>query len=212
MKRTFLSLLAATTVVAGVPAVASAQGWNINERQAQLEQRIDAGQRNGGLTAREADRLREQFRDIARLERQYRVGGLNPRERADLDRRFDALSQQIRMERNDNQNRGNQMGRRGDRWQNLNQRQAQFRQRLDRAVADRRLTPRQAADLRVQFDIIARVEQDYRRDGLNPRERADLDRRMDALQANFRSSLQANQYNYGYGEAPNLFDWLLGIR
>ncbi len=53
---------------------------------------------------------------------------------------------------------------------------------------------------------------DYRRGGLSQRERADLDRRMDQLQANFRASVQANQYNNGYGEAPNLFDYLFGIR
>jgi hypothetical protein len=211
MTRTFLSLLASTTLALAIPAVASAQTWNVNERQAQLEQRIAAGQRNGGLTAREADRLREDFRAISRLERDYRPGGLSARERQDLDQRFDQLSQRIRVERTDNQGRP-QAGRRVDRWENLNQRQAQFRQRLNTAVADRRLTARQAADLRVQFDSIARLERDYRVNGLTPRERADLDRRLDQLQASFRRSVQANQYNYGYGQAPNLFDYLFGIR
>jgi chromosome segregation ATPase len=211
MKRILLSLLA-TTMAAGVPAAASAQNWNVNERQAQLEQRIEAGQRGGGLTVREADRLREEFRAIRRLERDYRTDGLSPRERQDLDRRFNQLSQQIRAERSDNQNRSGQPGRRSDRWENLNQRQAQFRQRLNTAVADRRLTSRQAANLQVQFDSIARLERDYRRNGLTQPERADLDRRLNQLQANFRSSLQGNQYNYGYGQAPNLFDYLFGIR
>jgi hypothetical protein len=176
---------------------------NINQRQAQLDRRIDAGLRNGQLTRAEAARLRAQYQDIARLERRYRAGGLSPAERADLDRRFDRLSESIRDERRDQQ---------GDRWENLNQRQAQFQQRLNRAVQDRRLNSRQALNLRTEFDTIARIEQQYRRDGLTARERADLDMRFDRLQANFRASVAASSYGYGYGEAPNLFDWLFGLR
>lgn len=78
-------------------------GWNINQRQEQLDRRIDRGLRNGSLTQREARRLRAEFRDIARLEARYRANGLNPRERADLDRRFDWLAAQIRHERRDRQ-------------------------------------------------------------------------------------------------------------
>jgi hypothetical protein len=211
MKRTFLTLLAATTVIAGVPAVASAQAWNVNERQAQLDQRIDMGVRNGQLTRAEAERLRNEFRSIARLERNYRSNGLTARERADLDNRFDRLSQQVRVERRDRQDRGQQAGRRADRWENLNQRQAQFRQRLDRAVTERRITRSQANYLQAEFTNIARIEREYRRDGLSQRERADLDRRLDQLQASFRGSVQASQYNYGYGQAPNLFEYLFGI-
>lgn len=289
MNRTLLGLLAATTLAAGAPGIASAQDWGVNQRQAQLEQRIEAGVRSGQLTASEAARLRAEFQDIARLERQYRAGGLNARERADLDRRFDALSARIRDERRDDQTRpvaggawqsinqrqaqlerrieaGERSGqltraeaarlraefrqleqleqryrrdglssaeradldrrfdqlersirderrdRQTDRWEHLNQRQAQFSQRLDRAVRDGRLTQRQAQSLRAEFNSIARLEQSYRRNGLTPAERADLNTRFDRLQANFRASVNANAYNYGYGEAPTLFDWLFGIR
>jgi hypothetical protein len=243
MKRTLLTLLAATALAAALPAVASAQAWNVNERQAQLDQRIDVGVRNGQLNQREAEQLRVEFRAIARLERDYRANGLSERERMDLDARFDQLSQRIRMERSDsqdrrgqddrrddryddrrggqpdrradrydNQDRREQGRRRADRWENLNQRQAQFRQRLNRAVADRRITQRQAQNLQAQFTSIAQIERDYRRNGLTQRERADLDRRFDQLQANFRASVQASQYGYGYGQAPNLFDYLFGIR
>ena len=79
-------------------------GWrSIDQRQAQLDRRIDQGLRNGSLTRREAWRLRAEFRDIARLEARYRMNGLSGWERADLDRRFDQLSAQIRYERHDNQ-------------------------------------------------------------------------------------------------------------
>lgn len=175
---------------------------NINQRQAQLDRRIDAGVRNGQLTAAEAARLRAEFQSIVRLEQRYRRNGLSPAERADLDRRFDQLSAGIRDERRDGQAR----------WENLNQRQAQFEQRLNRAVADRRLNSRQAMNLRMEFDAIARLEQRYRQDGLSRAERADLDMRFDRLQANFRASVNASSYGNGYGEAPNLFDYLFGLR
>src|SRR5688500_8179194 len=44
---------------------------NINQRQARLEARIERGTRSGALTRREANRLVEEFHDIARLERRY---------------------------------------------------------------------------------------------------------------------------------------------
>ena len=83
---------------------------------------------------------------------------------------------------------------------------------LDRAVADRRLTPRQAQILRAEFDSLARLEQRYRQGGLTRAERADLDTRFDRLQANFRASVSASSYGHGYGQAPNLFDYLFGLR
>lgn len=81
-------------------------GWQaINQRQANLDRRIDVGLRNGAISRREATRLRNEFNQIARLEQQYRRNGLSQWERTDLDRRFDRLSAQIRNERWDNNNR-----------------------------------------------------------------------------------------------------------
>lgn len=74
---------------------------SINQRQAQLDRRIDQGVRHGSLNRREAYRLRAEFNQIARLEARYRANGLNGWERADLDRRFDVLSARIRAERHD---------------------------------------------------------------------------------------------------------------
>lgn len=121
MKRIALSILAAATVVAAIPAAASAQPnvrhydngpgrhhqqWqSINQRQAELDRRIDIGVRTNRLSRREAVALRAEFRDIAQLERNYRRNGLSVRERADLDRRFDRLSVKIRFEANDRDRR-----------------------------------------------------------------------------------------------------------
>jgi hypothetical protein len=118
MNRFLLSLTAATASVLALGATtAQAQpyghhriepvatpGWvSINQRQAELDHRIDMGVRHGDLTRREAGRLRVEFNRIAQLEARYRVNGLNGWERADLDRRFDRLSAEIRIQRHDNQ-------------------------------------------------------------------------------------------------------------
>lgn len=135
MKRIALTLLAAATVAAAVPATASAQNtrgpipydqyrpstppvWqSINSRQRELDRRIDIGVRTGRISRREATALRAEFREIARLEATYRRGGLTIRERADLDRRFDRLSGRIRWEAND-RDRDRDTGRPGDGYGN----------------------------------------------------------------------------------------------
>lgn len=81
-------------------------GWqNISQRKYNLDRRIDRGERNGSLSRREASRLRRELNDLVYLERSYLRGGLSFRERAELDRRYDRLSYQIREERRDNNNR-----------------------------------------------------------------------------------------------------------
>lgn len=108
MKRLVMSLLAASTVAAALPAAAQAAPWTpTNQRQASLEQRIDQGVRSGQLTRQEAYRLRGEMRDLNRLEARYRRSGghLDGRERADLNRRFDRLSAQVFDQKHDPQRR-----------------------------------------------------------------------------------------------------------
>jgi hypothetical protein len=106
-----------TVSIGSGPAYGRNAGYNqpewqsINRRQANLDRRIDVGVRNGSLTRREARSLRREFNDIARLEANYRRNGLNQWEMADLDRRFDRLSMQIRAERNDRQARNDRYDR-----------------------------------------------------------------------------------------------------
>ena len=104
MKKIILALTAAATLT--VPMAASAQAWqSVNQRQANLYNRIEQGVRNGSLTRPEARQLRNRFVTLERLENRYRAGGLSTWERRDLDRRFDSLSRQIRAERHDRQDR-----------------------------------------------------------------------------------------------------------
>jgi hypothetical protein len=171
----FLAVAAAVGALA-VAAPASAQSWqNINARQANLDARIDAGVRSGDLTRNEAARLRDEFRDIARLEARYRASnGLSLSERRDLDRRFDSLSARVRFERNDRDERNN-------RWLPINQRQRSLDARIDAGVRNGQLTRAEAYRLRTEYGRIAALEVQYRRNGLSNAERADLDRRFDRL-------------------------------
>ena len=94
MKKILLSIAAVSALAAAtVPAAVMAQP--INQRDNQIERRIDHGLRDGSLTRTEAYRLRDQLRDTVRLEHRYRANGLNNWERADLDRRFDRINAQL---------------------------------------------------------------------------------------------------------------------
>jgi hypothetical protein len=108
MKKIAMAIAALGIAATTVPAASAQPGWQgINQRQAQLDRRIDQGVRNGSLNRREAMRLRAEFRQISQLEYRYRrsAPGLTQWERRDLDRRFNTLSAKIRWERHDGQNR-----------------------------------------------------------------------------------------------------------
>ena len=104
MKKILLSIAAVSAVAAtALPAAAMAQSYRHDggDRVARLDQRIDMGIRSGSLDRREAWRLKGDLRETARLEARYGRDGLSRWERADLDRRFDRISAQIRVERRD---------------------------------------------------------------------------------------------------------------
>ncbi|MDP3488801.1 MAG: hypothetical protein Q8R71_01575 [Phenylobacterium sp.] len=169
----------------------------IVSRQAWLESRIDAGQRDRSLSSQDAARLRSDFQAIIRLETQYRRGGVTSAEQADLDRRFSALAARLPVERQDNP-----YG-----WQSVTLRQAEIEARIDTALRDRTLTSQDAARLRAEFQSIARLETQYRANGVTGAEQADLDRRLDALNARIPGSAQADQYGWqGTSQAQAEFD------
>lgn len=189
MKKFILTLLAATALGA-MAAPATAAPWrSVNERQRDLDNRIDAGVRSGCLTRVEAVRLRTEFQHIAVLERQYRASGgvFTQFERQDLDRRMDVLSRDIRRQCGDDDDRWspNIPGLPG--W-DINDRQRRLDDRIDRGVRKGCLSSREAARLRGEFRAIADIERSYRRSGggLTAWERQDLDRRFDRLGADIK--------------------------
>jgi hypothetical protein len=188
---------AALTLTAGA---AIAQPWmSINERQARLDDRIDAGVRTGELSRQEAMSLRAEFRDLANMEARYRADGLSNWERQDLDRRFDMLSMRIRDNRNDRET--GWFGGRGwndnnGRWVSIDRRKAQLDRRIDQGVRSGQLNAREAARLRAEFNDVLRLDMRYRRGGYTPQETAELDRRFDQLAMRIRWERQDNQ-RYG---------------
>lgn len=186
MKKIALIVAGLGIAAATVPAATAQAGWqNINQRQAQLDRRIDQGVRNGALTRAEAVRLRAEFRGIADLEVRYRrsAPGLTLNERRDLDRRFDVLSRKIRIESTDRDRPGA-----GNGWWNINERQAILDRRIDQGVRSGQLSRAEAIRLRAEFRGIVALEARYRRTapGLTMAERADLDRRFDVLARKIR--------------------------
>jgi len=116
--------LAAAAIATAAPASAAPYGYNnqyertafssrgeVNRQQANIAQRIEMGQRTGAISFREATRLKASLRDIARLEMRYSRDGLSRWEVADLDRRLDVLSRQVRFERHDRNDRRDYRGR-----------------------------------------------------------------------------------------------------
>lgn len=182
-----IAAAAAASALALTASAAAAQGWTpISQRQANLEARIDAGMRSGDLTRAEARELRTALDDLDVLESRYRVDGLSRWERNDLQRRFDALSMRVRYDRRDGDQRWDDWRAPNGGWMNINARQARLDHRIEQGLRTGRLTPREAASLRAEYRSVARLEARYRMNGLSSWERADLDRRFDALAARIR--------------------------
>lgn len=108
MKKLTILLAGLGMATAIVPSIASAAPWtSISQRQANLTQRIDQGLRSGALNRNEAYRLKSQLRDVVGLEYRYaRSGGrIDLGERADLERRFNAISAKVYVQKHDRQRR-----------------------------------------------------------------------------------------------------------
>ncbi|WP_374471531.1 hypothetical protein [Phenylobacterium sp.] len=195
-----LALMAGAVLALGAGA-ATAQPWmSINERQARLDDRIDAGVRTGELSRSEAMSLRAEFRDLTNLEGRYRAGGLSAWERQDLDRRFDMLTMRVRDNRRDGE-----MGWFGGRgwtdnsgsWVPVERRKAQLDRRIEQGLRNGQLTGAEAARLRAEFNDVLRMDMRFRRGGYSPQEMAELDRRFDQLAARIRWE-RSDGDRYGY--------------
>jgi hypothetical protein len=88
-------------------ATAFAAPQNINKRQARQQHRIAEGIENGSLTPRETARLERQEARISALEAKDRRtgGGLNAKERTELNRLLNSESHRIYVQKHDKQGR-----------------------------------------------------------------------------------------------------------
>jgi hypothetical protein len=109
MKKIILGVVALPVLALAYPAAAQypsnyqpqyvSQGSanNLSARIDQLRVRLQAGVQNRSITQREAAPIRDQIRQLNRLERQYGVDGLSNQERADLQQRIRGVRQQLRV-------------------------------------------------------------------------------------------------------------------
>ena len=107
--KTIVSAGLVALLCGAMPAMANhgERDAGINARQAQLEQRIERGFRTGDLTRHEVARLRNEMREIERVEHYFWSDGrLTPRERGELNARLDHVSRLIHLERRDAERRG----------------------------------------------------------------------------------------------------------
>ncbi|MCR5874246.1 hypothetical protein LRS10_08750 [Phenylobacterium sp. J426] len=83
-------------------------------------------------------------------------------------------------------------------WVHIERRKMQLDRRIEQGLRSGQLTPREAMRLRAEFNDIARLEYRYSRNGLSPREMAELDRRFDRLAAQIRWERRDDDRRYGY--------------
>jgi hypothetical protein len=97
MNKILIALAATSALAAAMPAAAQNAGGNLQLRVGQLQTQLQTGVQSGAITRGEAVPLRQQLRQLTRLERQYARGGISGQERADLQHRINSLRQGIRM-------------------------------------------------------------------------------------------------------------------
>jgi hypothetical protein len=189
MRKTTL-LLAATAALSFGAGAASAQVWMpIIERQAIMNDRIDAGLASGEITASQASAMRADLASLVALEGRYRYGGLSAREKLDLDRQYAAIHDGVQLARTE----GAEVA-----WVGMDERKAELDARIDAGVRSGQLTAAEADDLRDDFAAIVSAENDFRVDGLSPSERADLNRRYADLSARIQLARTDDDRVYGY--------------
>jgi len=81
----------------------------------------------------------------------------------------------------------------------IDRRQQQIERTIEIGFRRGDLTRREVHELRSDLYSIRRLEAHYRVDGLNWRERAELDRRLDWAERRLEGRLNNREYGYGYG-------------
>jgi hypothetical protein len=110
MKRTS-SLLIAVLAAFALPVMAQTNTPNIDQRQANQQQRIDQGVKSGELTGREAARLEKGQERVQKMEDKAKADGkVTPKERARIEKAQNKQSRKIAQEKHDRQHDHNHDG------------------------------------------------------------------------------------------------------
>jgi hypothetical protein len=166
--------------------------WLANRRpldlgRAQFEAQLTADVRAGSRTSSSADRLRTDYNALVQLEARYGSDGrFTTQERADLNAQYQALTQRVNVVENTGGGNGypNTGGGYGSSdGSSVADGRANFEARINTAVTARRITRTQATSLRTDYQALIQTEAGYARNGVDAREQADLDAKLDALDA-----------------------------
>lgn len=166
-------------VSTGVDAQWAAGRRPLNTQRNQFYSRIDADVRSGTLSSYAGDRLKTDYDALVQLETRYSSDGrFTATERNDLNDRYSRLTQAVA-----DGGYGNDGGS-GNGYASVSGGRVEFEARVDAAVRARRLTRTEGTRLKSDYQALIQVESGYLRDGsLSARERDDLERRLDALDA-----------------------------
>ena len=145
------TLVAAATLLAAgftfaqpaTPADASAQ---VTQRQANQQQRVENGLKNGSLTVREAGRIERGEAALDRTIARDSANGISPKEQAQINRRENALSREIAKDTHNSQ-QGNPASASSRRLQADVQRNATQDQRIANGVKSGQLTNKDVSTL-----------------------------------------------------------------
>ncbi|MGZ5269071.1 MAG: hypothetical protein ACXWC6_00515 [Ramlibacter sp.] len=150
MQRTHLAIALAALVAAGAAAAQSAPaptaGQQVIQRQANQQQRVENGLKDGSLTVKEAGRIEQREAGVDRMIARDEKNGITPKEQAQIDKRENAVSREIQRDRS-NAARGNPAGASNQRMQADVQRNANQDQRIANGVKGGQLSHNEVAAL-----------------------------------------------------------------
>ncbi|HWQ87519.1 hypothetical protein [Brevundimonas sp.] len=165
----------------------------LNTNRTQFESRLNADVRSGAISSSAAASLSAEYGDLVALEARYTADGrVTTRERSDLAERYRAFATRYQA--------GGQGGYDDDYdgWRPLAESRAAFDARVNAGVRNRTLTRAQANRLTTDFNALVQLETGYQRNGIDSRERQDLEARWADLNRRV-----GDGYDDGYDSGDN---------
>ncbi|KQY80375.1 hypothetical protein [Brevundimonas sp. Root1423] len=165
----------------------------LNTNRAQFESRLDADVRSGAISSSAARSLTAEYNELVTIEARYTADGrVTTTERSDLAERYRAFSTRYQAGGQGGYDDGY------DDWRPLADSRVEFNSRLDAGVRNRTLTRSQANRLSTDFNALVQLETTYERNGIDSRERQDLEARWADLNRRV-----GDNYDGGYTPGDN---------
>lgn len=144
----------------------------LDANRTQFESRLQTDVRSGAISSSAASSLSSEYYELVTLEARYTADGrVTAQEQSDLSERYRTFSTRYQAGGQGGYDDGY------DSWRPLSESRTTFTARLDAAVRNRTLTRTQATRLSSDFNALVQLETSYDRNGIDARERADLEAR-----------------------------------